>query len=171
MLARRGARPVGLDLSRPLLRRARHRPRNGAVVEPVRAVVGKAPVGPGQVGVPERGARVARRAGRGEEALPAVDREIHLQQPDSVVAAEDLLDQRHGHVAVVALDQIRVEVADLLLGDRAGVRADPLAARSRHRNPLPGCAAVGELLDPGVRLDRGHRLAASRSRQGDHQPG
>ncbi len=58
-------------------------------------------------------------------------------------------------------------------GDRcgAGVRADPVAARRRHRDPLPGCAAAGELLDPGVRRDRGHRLAAAHPRPGEHQPG
>ena len=57
-------------------------------------------------------------------------------------------------------------------GDRhgLGVRPHPVAARRRHRDPLPGCAAAGELLDPGVRRRRRDRLADSRPRPTDHQP-
>src|SRR6478736_6393661 len=55
--------------------------------------------------------------------------------------------------------------------DAPGLSAHPLATRRRHREPLPECAAVGELLDPGVCLGRGHRLAAAYPGPRDHQPG
>ena len=74
----------------------------------------------------------------------------------------------------LALQTIGVRVrrpVSAVIVTRPGVSAHPLAERRRHRDPLSGRAAAGELLDPGVRLDHGHRLVAAHPRPGDHQPG
>ena len=64
----------------------------------------------------------------------------------------------------LALQTIGVRVRRPVSAVVVTVLAFPLitvAARRRHRDPVPGCAAAGRLLDPGVRRGRRHRLAAA----------